>query len=298
MRKSTAYIALILLSLSFIIIGCSGTGDQGEIAPDGDEVLIYATIYPVYDFAARVCGDRARVVQLVPDGVEPHDWEPSPKDMVNIQQADVIIYNGAGMETWVEKVLRNLGKNGPVPVDCSAGIKLLHVDMQPGSDPHTHDGDAGGHVHDTNIDPHIWLDPQNAALMVDNILQGVQKADPDNAAYYSDNARNYHELLNELDNKYMETLERVPIRKFIVSHAAFGYLAHRYNLEQVPIRGISPSADPSPARMKEIIETVQQTGVEYIFFVDAGQPEGFRGDRSRSGCPNTGAKSPGWYYSR
>jgi zinc transport system substrate-binding protein len=282
LRKTTFFGVLAILLISFAITGCSGTGGQGETGPDRDEVLVYATIYPVYDFATQVCGDRARVVQLVPDGVEPHDWEPSPKDMVNLQRADVLIYNGAGMETWVQKVLRSLKEGGPQVVDCSAGINLLPVntqsDTQAQAKAHGHDGDTGGHdtahtdapndghVHDTGTDPHIWLDPQNAGLMVDNILEGMQKADPDSAAYYSDNAREYQARLTELDKKYAQTIGRAAMHKFIVSHAAFGYLAHRYNLEQVAIRGISPGADPSPTRMTEIIETARQTGVKYIFF--------------------------------
>ncbi len=274
MRKAIVLWGLILLIIS--LTGCSGTSDQEATGPVGDDVLVYATIYPVCDFATQVCGDKARVLQLVPDGVEPHDWEPSPKDMVNLQRADVIIYNGAGMETWVQKVLNNLKKEGPVPVDCSSGIELLHVDTHLNTDAYAPGEDANsqndGHMHDPSTDPHIWLDPHNASLMVDNILQGMQKADPDNAAYYSDNARQYQERLNDLDKKYAETLDGATVRKFIVSHAAFGYLAHRYNLEQVAIRGISPDADPSPARMTEIIDTAQQAGVKYIFFESLVSP--------------------------
>lgn len=276
MRKTAFLWLSILLLVSLSITGCTAAGDQGGAGAVEDEMLVYATIYPVYDFAARVCGDRARVVQLVPDGVEPHDWEPSPRDMVNLQKAGVLIYNGAGMETWLEKVLAGLKEGGPVPVDCSAGIELLPVDMHTDTHGHEHASDAGhdvhtgghddGHGHGSNIDPHIWLDPQNASVMVDNILQGMQKADPENVAYYEANARQYQEQLSELDQKYAETLSGAVMRKFIVSHAAFGYLAHRYGLEQVPIRGISPEADPSPARMTEIIKTARREGVKYIFF--------------------------------
>lgn len=273
MRKTAVLWFSILLLISLSITGCTATGDPEGSGAVEDEMLVYATIYPVYDFAVRVCGDRARVVQLVPDGVEPHDWEPSPRDMVNLQKAGVLIYNGAGMETWVEKVLAGFKRGGPVTVDCSAGIALLPVDGP--AHGHQHPAETAGHdahtgVHDdgqgSNIDPHIWLDPQNACKMVDNILRGVQQADPENAAYYEANARQYQEQLKQLDQRYAETLGGAGMRKFIVSHAAFGYLAHRYGLEQVPIRGISPEADPSPARMTEIIKTARQEGVKYIFF--------------------------------
>jgi zinc transport system substrate-binding protein len=253
MRKAAVLMGLIFLLISFSITGCYDTSEQEVTGPVGDDLLVYATIYPVYDFATQVCGDKARVLQLVPDGAEPHDWEPSPQDMVNIQQADVIIYNGVGMETWLQRLLGTFKEDGPVQVDCSAGVKLLS-------------GDGHAEALHSNMDPHIWLDPHNAGLMVDNILLGLQKADPDNADYYSDHARQYQEQLKALDKKYAATLDGTAIRKFIVSHAAFGYLAHRYNLEQVAIRGLSPDADPSPARMTEIIEIARQTGVKYVFF--------------------------------
>ena len=251
----------LLMIVSFT--GCSGTSEQEVTGTVGDDLLVYATIYPVYDFATQVCGDKARVVQLVPDGAEPHDWEPSPRDVVNIQQADVIAYNGLGMESWLEKLLGTLKEDGPVLVDCSEGATLLS-------------GDGHGHADEEGLqaqtDPHIWLDPHNAGLMVDNILLGLQKADPGNSEYYSDRARQYQERLKGLDEKYAATLAKAPMRQFIVSHAAFGYLAHRYNLEQVAIRGLSPDAEPSPARMTEIIQIARQTGVKYIFFESLVSP--------------------------
>ncbi len=261
MRKATVLWGLIWLLVSLSLTGCSGTSEQEVTGSVGDDLLVYATIYPVYDFGTQVCGDKARVVQLVPDGAEPHDWEPSPRDMVNIQKADVIIYNGVGMETWLQKLLGTLKEDGPVLVDCSAGVELLSGDGHADGDSHN-DKEALN----SNLDPHIWLDPHNACLMVDNILLGLQKADPDNAVYYNDHARQYQEQLKALDKKYAATLNGAAIRKFIVSHAAFGYLAHRYNLEQVAIRGLSPDADPSPARMTEIIQIARQTGIKYVFF--------------------------------
>ncbi|SFR13255.1 metal ABC transporter substrate-binding protein [Desulfoscipio geothermicus] len=268
MRKEINKIILLLniILISFLISGCSGGVDKRDgKAPGASEVLVCTTIYPLYDFAANICGDRARVVQLVPDGVEPHDWEPSPGDMVNLQQADVFVYNGAGLESWVEKTLRNLPEGGPVVIDSSRGIDLLTVNGEADIDVHMHENDDR-HLHSQVVDPHIWLDPVHARVMVDNILQGLQQADPGNADYYRDNARRYQARLSELHEKFSQTLAGAPQRKFIVSHAAFGYLAKRYGLEQVPIRGISPAVEPGPARMKEIINVARTTGVRYIFF--------------------------------
>lgn len=258
---------LTILIVSLLLVGCSSGGErkQTEKENTGKKTVVYTTIYPLYDFATNICGERAEVVQLVPDGVEPHDWEPSPRDMVNLKQANVFVYNGAGLESWVQKVLRNLPDDGPVTVDCSAGIELLPVNADTLTDEHDTEIE-GHHEHDTGVDPHIWLDPVNAQIMVDNILLGLQRVGPDNSNYYNDNARTYQTRLKELHKKYEQTLAGAKQREFIVSHAAFGYLARRYNLEQLAIRGISPEADPSPARMTEIINIAKESGVKHIFF--------------------------------
>ncbi len=237
--------ALWVALLAMLAAGC-GAGAGAGPGP-GTGTLVYTTIFPVYDFTSNVCGDRARVVQLVPDGAEPHDWEPSPRDVAGLKQADVFIYNGAGMEAWVDKLLRAQENSQVLAVDCSAGAELLPA--------------PGG----KGVDPHIWLDPLNAALMVDNIARAMQQADPANAAYYRENAGRYKARLEELHEKYAATLAKAKLRKFVVSHAAFGYLARRYGLEQVAVLGISPSAAPGPARMAEIIETVRREGIKYIF---------------------------------
>lgn len=259
-------ILISILSISLLITGCNGNEvmKNEKMVNGNNKVIVFTTIYPVYNFTTNICGDRAQVVQLIPDGVEPHDWEPTPKDMVNLEQASLFIYNGAGLERWVEKMLRNFSDSGSTVVDSSKGVDLLPVTDGQTIDLHLKEPD-NSHVHSFEMDPHIWLDPMNAKLMIDNIVEGLEKVDPNNTEYYRENARSYKQRLSDLHEKYAAILAEAEQRKFIVSHAAFGYLAHRYNLEQLAIRGISPEVDPGPARMAEIIETSREAEIKYIF---------------------------------
>lgn len=250
--------------------GCtSGSGKEaGTAAVKGDKVRVTATIYPLYDFASNVGGEKVELRSLLPPGAEPHHWEPAPRDLVKLGESKVLIYNGVGMEPWLDKTLKNVDRGSIVLVDCSAGVKLIEGEK--------HDGHEGGHKDDHKkgemSDPHIWLDPANAALMVDNILSGLVKADPANRDYYTENAVKYKAKLADLDDRYKSALAGAGIRKFVVSHDSFGYLARRYGLEQVPIRGLSADSEPGPARMAEIVGLVREHGIKYIFYESLVSP--------------------------
>ncbi|MFZ5642003.1 MAG: metal ABC transporter substrate-binding protein [Bacillota bacterium] len=271
MSKVTRFVA-ILSACALLIAGCGDrTVSTAQNNNSKDKVKVYTTIYPLYDFAKNVGGDRAEVTNILPPGAEPHHWEPTPGDMVNINKSDIFIYCGAGLESWVGSILNNTDNKKMTVVDSSKGVDLLDPDEG------DHHDDEGGtsedrHLHD-NKDPHIWLDPANARIMVDNILEGFVKADPDNKDFYTNNAIIYKARLTDLDNKYQTTLAGAKNRHFVVSHDAFGYLARRYGLEQISIRGLSADSEPSPARMAEIISLVQKYGIKYIFTEDLISPK-------------------------
>ncbi|MFZ5649583.1 MAG: metal ABC transporter substrate-binding protein [Bacillota bacterium] len=243
--------------------GAAGGGKEaGTAAVKGERVRVTATIYPLYDFARNVGGDKVEVYSLLPPGAEPHHWEPAPGDMVKLGKSNVLIYNGAGLEPWLENALKSVDSGRITLVDCSAGVKLIEGEKHDG-----HEGEhKGEHKGGEMSDPHIWLDPANAAVMVDNILSGLVKSDPANREYYTENAVKYKAMLAELDGRYRAALAGARIRHFVVSHDSFGYLARRYGLEQVPIRGLNADSEPGPARMAEIVGLVKKHGIKYIFY--------------------------------
>lgn len=228
----------------------------------------------MYEFTKHVAGDLADVENLVPPGMEPHDWEPTAKDMAAISEADVLVYNGAGLEGWVEQVLDSAGK-GLKSVEASKGIEIMegseehehgeeaehaHTEEEQGHDESDHDHDHGG------LDPHVWLSPKLAIQEVHNIEKGLSEAAPEYADQFKSNADAYITKLEALDKEYADALKDTKRKDFITQHAAFGYLAKQYGLTQVPIAGLSPEQEPSAAQMAEIVKFSQEHNVKTIFF--------------------------------
>jgi len=244
----------LLLVLGSGLTGC----DQAPVS--ATKPLVVASFYPLYEFSQQVAGDRADVAALVPPGVEPHDWEPSPQDVAQLQKAKVFVYNGAGFESWVEKLLE--GK-------ATEGIPLITVDLPGHDDPgHSTRGDPKDEPGREKAppDPHVWLDPVLAQAMVDKIRAGLTQADPSGAAVYDENARGFMARLQALHDAFAAGLKDCARRDVIVSHAAFGYLTRRYRLSPVPVMGLAPESEPSPAQLAAIVRFARQRKVKYIFF--------------------------------
>lgn len=234
--------ALGPLALACLLAACE------PASPPSAKPLVVATFYPLYEFSRSVAGDRADVVSLVPPGVEPHDWEPSPQDVVRVQQkARLFVYNGAGLEPWVDKLLKDAPGGGTtVIVDATKRIPLVAVG--------------------TTVDPHVWLDPVLAQAQVDAIRAGLEQADPTHAVAFADNARRFTEQLARLDEAFAAGLRDCASRDVFTSHTAFTYLARRYQLTQVPVMGLAPESEPSPAELAAIASLARRQHARYIFF--------------------------------
>lgn len=247
-------LALALLILVAGSAGCALPRRQAATPPADNRLQVMATVYPVYEFARQVGGDKVNVRLMVPPGTEPHDWEPTPQDLAALSQARVFIFSGAGLETWVPRVLTGNMRRDAVVVEASQDVELY-------TSP------------DGHSDPHVWLDPVNAQTMVENIRDGLIAADPANKAYYTQNAAAYEKQLVGMDAAYKDALAHVARRDFVTSHAAFGYLARRYGLNQVPIMGLAPDAEPTAETMAHIVRLVRQKDIKYIFFETLVSPK-------------------------
>jgi zinc transport system substrate-binding protein len=255
--KSIIQKAIIVTAVSSLVLaGCSSATKSASTSPNGEKrVKIVATFYPMFEFSKQVAGGYADVIGLIPAGAEPHDWEPTAKDMTQIQEADLFVYNGAGIEGWVDKALNSVNKVKNSVVEASKGIELM-------------EGIAEEDVKDTEkvLDPHVWLDPILAQKEVQFIEAALEKADPAHKDAYKKNADVYIAKLQELDKSFKDGLANVKRKEFVTQHAAFGYMAKRYGLTQVPIAGLSPEEEPSAAKMAEIIKFVKENQVKTIFF--------------------------------
>ena len=260
-----------VLLAALMLAGLAGCGQDAKPAAGGgdDQIKVIATFYPLYEFTARVGGDRVTVENLTPAGMEPHEWEPTPRDMARLTGADLIVYNGAGFEPWLDRQIPDLTARGIKVLEATGGMDLIKEGPDYlGEEAHEHhDCDGHSHAHDfIDGDPHFWLDPVLAMVVVDAISDALSNLDPAGAATYSANAVSFRGELEALDAEYRAAAETWPRREIITSHDAFAYLARSYGLKQVPVLGLSPEAEPSPARMKEIVDFARDHDAQYIFF--------------------------------
>lgn len=248
---------LVTLVLSLLFVGACNS----VVTSQAKSSTLVATIYPLQYFASQVGSGRVEVTGLVPTGVEPHEWEPSSKDITAIKRAKVFVYNGAGLEPWVDRVLEEFGdSSGPVAVDSSDGVKLLQA-------VHDEDEDEKSHKEkEIGFDPHVWLDPLRAQQQVKNIADALARADADNQNIYSENGNALNGRLQELHQAYSSGLRSCQRRDIIISHNAFGYMAERYDLDVIPITGVSPEAEPSPARMAQLVDIAKERKATHVFF--------------------------------
>lgn len=258
MKRILALCLSWIMALS-LFTGCAadakGTRKE-KIENETKKLSVYTSFYPMYDFAKKVGGDRIELVNLVPAGTEPHDWEPATTDMVNLSKADVFIYNGAGMEQWADKVIASLENKKLRIVEASKDIALKN-----GAD------DEDGK------DPHIWLSIRNAKKEMETIKNALVQADPANKDFYEDNYQSNAEKFDALDKEYKISLSPVKNKSIVVAHQAFGYLCHDYGLNQIAIEGLSADSEPDPARMSQIIKFAKDNQIKTIFFEELVSPK-------------------------
>jgi len=259
-------LSFVALSALVLFSGYSCRKKEEKPAPSIGKLSVVATLFPNYDFAKNIGGDRAEVTLLLPPGVEPHAFEPKPEDIIRIQKADILIYTGKFMEPWVEDLLKGIDSRKLIVVDASKGIALLEEKEE---EP------AHGHGHDEDMDPHIWLDLERAQSMAGNILEGFIRADSAGKELYTKNAEQYRIRLSELDKKFKEGLAGCKTRVFIHGgHFAFGYLAKRYDLKYLSAyEGFSPDAEPSPRKLTDLVKKLRQHGLRHVFYEELVSPK-------------------------
>jgi len=260
MNKRILYLIILIF---MVTVGCSNTPDVKPDIVSKDKIIVYSTIYPVYDFAQKIGGEKIDLRLMVPPGAEPHDWEPSAKLIAEIEKAHVLIYNGAGMETWIDRIIGAIDNKGLIVLEATKDIDLLRFEEDGDHEEEEHEEEEHEHG---KYDPHVWLDPIRAIKMGENIKDSFIEADENNKDYYEDNFNSFKRSLNNLDRRYKEELKGIAIKKIIVPHASFGYLVDRYGLEQISISGITPQEEPSPAKLAEMSDLVKEHNIKYIFF--------------------------------
>jgi zinc transport system substrate-binding protein len=234
----------------------SGSAGGGSPEPLQDRIKVATTIYPVEYFVGRVGGERVDVVSLIPPGMEAHDFEPRVSDLIDIARADLLVYNGAEFEPWVERALDALGGDAPPAIES---VELLRADLLAAEK-----REGGNDRSEDEFDPHVWLSPLKAMAQVEAIVDALAAIRPDLATEFRSGGNALTSQLEDLDASFRSELSACGLSTFVTSHAAYGHLANEYGLEQVAVAGLSPDAEPGPRTLANIANRMSDLGVSHV----------------------------------
>lgn len=270
-KKNTYLLIGILFILSIFLSACSenseqvpNKGENKEETVENEKIVVYTSFYPLYDITSKIAGNRAEVINLVPPGAEAHDFEPTPKDLVKLSEADMFIYNGSGFELWIEDVLNALDTSEMAVLSTTEKVTLLTRE-ETGSVEGEEEGSEEAEEEGI-YDPHIWLDPILMKDVAAVIKEEMIKIDNGGQETYEANFNSVINELDKLDQEYQEVVKNAKQKEVIVSHDAYGYLMKRYGIKQIPISGLSPSDEPSQKELQEIITFAKEQEINYILF--------------------------------
>ena len=273
--KKTLSITILLAMLCALLSGC---GAQSE--PEGEGISVVATVFAPYDFARQLVGERGEVTLLLPPGSEAHSYEPSPKDIIEIQNCDLFIYVGGVSDAWVSDVLESVG--GEVRtvtlMDCVELLEEEHVEgMEVDEDEHEHEGEI-------EYDEHVWTSPRNAELICEKIAAALCEVDPEGAEEYGTALESY---CAQLDAAFTEVVEN-GVRDTVVFGDRFPllYFAKAYGLNYYAAwPGCADEAEPSAATVTFLIDKVKAEGIPVVFHIELSNE-----DMADTICNETGAK--------
>ncbi|MYL71715.1 ZinT/AdcA family metal-binding protein [Halobacillus litoralis] len=288
-----------LFSLCFVIFtmaACNGeeaSSDESEkeTQDSTEEMKVFTTVYPLQFFTEQIAGDSASVESILPPGTDPHTYEPTTKEMIEIAESDAFIYNGAGLEPYAKKISDSIESEDVQILEASKGIDLKdhshnhgeedsHDDHAHGEDGHadeegSHDEHSGGEGsdeegheghHHGDQDPHVWLDPIRSIEMAEHIKDTLVEINPEQEDVFLENFETLKEDLERLDEEFHTKMESLPGNKIIVSHAAYGYWEENYGIEQVAVSGLSPANEPSQKDLENIVKTAEENGLNHVLF--------------------------------
>jgi ABC-type Zn uptake system ZnuABC Zn-binding protein ZnuA len=243
-------VTLALTALLLLPAACGGKDAVAEQGAVADRVAVVTTTTQLTDFARVIGGNHVDVHGILKANVDPHDYEPSPADLTRLAQARVIVKNGVGLEDWFDATIESANAEGAV-VEAATGVTVRHGE-----------GDHAGAA-----DPHIWLDPRNAKVMIHNIAAALAAADPAHRADYEANEAAYAGELDRLDRDIAAEIAGLANKQLITNHDALGYYVDRYGLEFVGsiIPSFDTQAELSAADLSEIVSRIRRTGVKAVF---------------------------------
>ncbi|WP_368645860.1 zinc ABC transporter substrate-binding protein [Alkalibacterium putridalgicola] len=263
--KNLNKILISLISLSALAACAPESQETNEetdtVSPEEEKLSVVTTFYPVYEFTDQVAGDHADIEMMITGGTDVHHYEPSARDMAMINDADVFIYSSDEMETWVPTMLESLDNDELIVVEQAGEVVQETLDDASEEDEHEEE-EAQSH----GVDPHVWLDPVLVQEQVETVKDTFAEIDSEHSEDYTANAEAYQSELQELHDEFEAAFSDAGQRRFVTQHEAFGYLARRYDLEQMAVGGLSTEVEVSPSRIAEINQLVEEYDIPVIYF--------------------------------
>ncbi|MEA4811756.1 MAG: metal ABC transporter substrate-binding protein [Anaerolineaceae bacterium] len=268
MKKKTN-LAFVLVFMLIAILGlsaCTAKNATAEIkktdsAADAQKLNVVATFNAMEELAKAIGKEKVDVITMIPAGMEPHDFEPKPQDLASLSKADVFIYNGLGMESWVKDAMKAANNQTLIVVDTSEG-----ADRIKNSDEETIKEHG-------QYDPHLWLSLNGAKVQASNIKNAFIKADPAKQAYYEKNYTDFAAAADKLIQEYQEKFSKLTKKSFVTGHAAFGYLCRDFGLQQESVEDIYAEGEPSAQQLAKLVEYSRENKVTTIFAEEMASPE-------------------------
>ena len=246
-------IMIMIFALSIFMISCNR---KSEVADVNSKPKVITTMFVTYDFAREIGGENIELELLIPPGVEIHSFEPSPKDMVKLSEADAFIYSGDEMEPWVKQTIESIKNEKLLVIDASKDIELIEEDEHE---------EHSGHNHQHN--PHIWTSPLLAKKMISNVTEGLKTVDVANESLYMGRLDEYESKLDEIDASFREVAKNSNRRDIVfVGHFALNYLLDEYGIDYITTtESMTHEAESSPQRIKTIIDKIDEEDIKYIY---------------------------------
>lgn len=261
MSKKLLSFFLLTLLLSTILSGCGEKENTQVKDNNNNSLIVYTTVYPLADFTKKIGGDYVQVKSIYPPGIDEHSYEPKQKEIIQMANADLFFAIGYNLEGFIKKAEPILKSEGVkvVSVGEQIDLKSNHADKEEA----THEEDEDGHNHGS-IDPHIWIDPLYSIQLANIIKQNLISEMPEQKETFEKNFKELEAKLQDLHEQFLNVVKNAKFKKFIVSHAAYGYWEERYGIEQLHISGISTSQEPSQKQLMEIVDEIKKNHLQYI----------------------------------
>jgi zinc transport system substrate-binding protein len=266
---STGIVAVFLV-IVLVVFAPSAS----DTISDSEKIRVSASFYPLAFIAEHIGGEHVQVTNMTPAGGEPHDFEPTPREVTMIYDSDLFLFNGGGIDAWASMIANELESQGVLIFQASSFIPYLLDISHDHAHEHDHEHEEDVHREDKEaFDEHFWLDPNLVIIQAEVIRDMLIDVDPINRQDYEKNTEEFIGLLQELDEAYTNGLAQCELRVVITSHAAFAYLAEAYDFKMISIAGVSPHDEPSAGVLAEIAREAEEWGVEYIFFETLVSPK-------------------------